>query len=153
MTQKSSELLRMERDMSEHPELREELDAEIKRIAGAGEAASDGEALVKAAAALGYTVTVEELERTAADLEKLDDNELDAAAGGKDLNYNDVEKDEKYARETCGHYYRADRSKDEHGRDGNCLLSWHCLVTVLHTKTESKDVRCLSDYACALIRR
>ena len=35
---KSEELLRMERDMSEQPELREKLDAEIKRVAEAGEA-------------------------------------------------------------------------------------------------------------------
>ena len=82
MTQKSGELLRMERDLNAQPELRERLDAEIKRIADAGEAACDGEAVVRAAASLGYTVTVEELERAAADLEKLSDDELDASGGG-----------------------------------------------------------------------
>ena len=33
---KSEELLRLERDMNEQPELREKLDAEYKRIAEAG---------------------------------------------------------------------------------------------------------------------
>ena len=38
--------------------------------------------MVKAAAALGYTITLEEMERYTADLERLDDNELDAVSGG-----------------------------------------------------------------------
>ena len=79
---KSNELLRMERDLNGHPELREKLDAEIRRIADAGEAQSDGEIAVKAAASLGYAVAAEELERAAADLEKLSDDELDASGGG-----------------------------------------------------------------------
>ena len=79
---KSEELLRLERDLNEQPELQEKIDTEIRRIAEAGEAECDGEAMVKAAAALGYTITLEELERAAVDLEKLDDDELDAAGGG-----------------------------------------------------------------------
>lgn len=51
---KTEEMLRMERDLNESQELREKLEAEIKRIAVAKEAESDGEALLKAAAALGY---------------------------------------------------------------------------------------------------
>ena len=50
---KSKEMLRLERDLNEQPELREKLEMEIRRIAEAGEAESDGEAMVKAAAALG----------------------------------------------------------------------------------------------------
>ena len=78
---KSEELLRLERDLNEQLELREKLEAEFNRIAEAKEAKCDGEAMVKAAAALGYTLTLGELERSAADLEKLDDDELDAAGG------------------------------------------------------------------------
>jgi len=51
---KTDEMLRMERDLNGNPELLEKLDAEIRRIAEAGEAKCDGEALLKAAAALGY---------------------------------------------------------------------------------------------------
>ena len=81
MTHKSGEMLRLERDLNEQPELREKLEAETKRIAEAGEAESDGEVMVRATTALGYTITLEELERSAADLEKLDDEELNAAGG------------------------------------------------------------------------
>ncbi len=117
---KNEELQRLERDLNEQPELREKLDAEIKRIAGAGEAQCDGEAMVKAAASLGYTITIEELERAAADLEKLDDDELDAAAGGA--------QDEKHT--------------------NWCIKSWYCFAALRHTDTESKDVACWSDYVC-----
>ena len=79
---KSEELQRLERDLKEQPELQEKLDAECRHVFEAGEAQSDGEAMVKAAAALGYTITPEELDRSAVDLEKLDDDELDAAGGG-----------------------------------------------------------------------
>ena len=47
---KSEELQRMERELSGQPELREKLDAEIKRIVDAGEAACNEEAVAKAAA-------------------------------------------------------------------------------------------------------
>ena len=47
MTQKSEELQRLERELNEQPELKEKMDAEIRRIAEAGEAESDGEAMVK----------------------------------------------------------------------------------------------------------
>ena len=50
---KSEEMLRMEHDLNEQPELAEKLDAEFKRIAEAGEAQCDGEVMVKAAAVLG----------------------------------------------------------------------------------------------------
>ena len=78
---KCEEILRMKHDMNEQPELKEKLEAEIKRILEAGEVENDGEAMVKAAAARGYTITLEELERAAADLEELDDDELEAAGG------------------------------------------------------------------------
>ena len=48
---KSEELLRLERDLNEQPELREKLDAEYKRIAEAGGVKCDGEVMAKAAAA------------------------------------------------------------------------------------------------------
>ena len=99
---KSEEMLRLERDLNEQPELREKLEAETKRIAEAGEAESDGEVMVRATTALGYTITLEELERSNADLEKLDDEELNAAGGS----WSD--------------------QKDEKGHDGACLTAWHC---------------------------
>ena len=79
---KSEELQRMERDLSEQPELREKLYADIKRITDTGEAACDGEAVAKAAASLGYKITPEEPERTAADVEELSENDMELVNGG-----------------------------------------------------------------------
>ena len=67
--------------MNKKPELKKKLDAEIIRIAEAGEAESNEEAMVKAAAALGYAIKPEELDRAEAGLEQLDDDELDAVGG------------------------------------------------------------------------
>ena len=119
---KSEEMLRLERDLNGQPELREKLDAESKRIAEAGEAKYDGEAMVKAAAALGYTITLEELDRAIADLEKMDDDELDAA-GCVDI-------------------------QDETGHTKWCIKSWYCFTVMQHSDTESKEVACWSDYVC-----
>ena len=124
---KSEEMLRMERDMNEQPELREKLEAECKRIAEAGEAQNDGEIMVKAAAALGYTVTLEELERSLAEAEKLDDDELDDVAGGG----------------TIG-------QEDEKGHDAWCMTAWHCFAATLHTEAKTKYIACLKDYNCHL---
>ena len=150
MTHKSEEMLRLERDMDE--QLKEKLDAEIKRISG--EAQSDGEAMVKAAAALGYTITIEELERSVADLEQLDDDELDASGGNTD-HFSDKftinEEAKKERRRQCGHAEKASYSKDENGHKGSCTFSWHCSITWKHTESNSKDVMCLTNYACHVV--
>ena len=126
MMSKSEEILRLERDMYEQPELREKLEAECKRIAEAGEAKSDGEVMVRAAAVLGYTITLEELERSAADRQELDPDELEDAAGGE-------------------------RRKDEYGHEVWCLTAWHCHAVTLHTETTDKTVACWTDYRCGQI--
>jgi hypothetical protein len=139
MTQKSEEMQRMERDLNEQAELREKLDAEIKRIAEAGEAECDGEAMVKAAAAMGYTLTLEELERAAADLEKLDDDELETA-GGKFSG--PVEQ-----------YRRPEIKDDEKGHAQFCAMTWHCFTAFMHTETQSKNVACWENYSCYFVSK
>ena len=146
---KSEELLRLERDLNGQPELREKLDAEIKRIAETGEAECDGEAMVKAAAALGYTITLEELERAAADLEKLDDDELEAAGGESYKSFNDS----KGCSKTQKSYNRAKNSKDEKGREGYCTYDWHCGMAFKHSNSKSKDTYCWGDYLCEIINK
>ena len=79
---KSEELQRMERDLSGQPELREKLDAEIKRIAATGEAAGSEAAVAKAAASLGYKITPEELKRAVADSGELSESDLEQISGG-----------------------------------------------------------------------
>ena len=82
---KSEELQRMERDLSGQPELREKLDAEIKRIVDTGEAACNEEAVAKAAASLGYKITPEELKHAVADSGELSESELEQISGGNIL--------------------------------------------------------------------
>lgn len=79
---KSEELQRMERDLSEQPELREKLEAEIKRIVDTGEAACNEEAVAKAAATLGYKIAPEELTRAAADFEELSESDMEQISAG-----------------------------------------------------------------------
>ena len=146
---KSEELQRMERDLNEQPELREKLDAEIKRIAEAGEAQSDGEAIVKAAASLGYDVTLEELERAAADLEKLDDGELEASGGSGNR---PADGEYCFRDFSCDSMWNT-ATEDEKGHNAWCHVSWHCYVAILHTETNSKNVHCWSDYICELIQK
>ena len=139
---KSEELLRLERDLDEQPELREKLEAEIKRIAETKEAESDGEAMVKAAAALGYTITLEELERATADLEKLDDDELDAAGGARKKGKTAEERLEERVKNT---------ERDEYHHRLHCNDFWHCYIVTLHTETAVKNVACWSNHSCAII--
>ncbi len=129
---KSEELLRLERDLNEQAELKEKLNAEIRRVAEAGEAQSDGEAMAKAAAALGYTITPEELERTTADLEKLDDDELEASGGNA---------------------FTRKKKEDEYGHTEGCVVTWHCSTAFLHTETESTDVACWKDHKCVAVNK
>ena len=79
---KSEELQRMERDLSEQPELREKLGADIKRIVDAGEATCEEEAVAKAAVSLGYKITPEDLKRAAADYKELSESDMEKISGG-----------------------------------------------------------------------
>ena len=152
---KSEELLRLERALNEHPELREKLDAEVKRIAEAGEAVCDGDVLVKAAASLGYTITMEELERSAASLEKLDDDELEASGGGlwsrKEKSVNDPK--DKGCSKAQKAFTIAKNSKDEKGREGACFADWHCSMALKHSDSKTRDKECWSDYLCYYISK
>ena len=80
---KSDELLRFEADINADGKLRESFDAAVKRIVEADGVTSDGDAMVKAAAELGYDLSMGELERLYAESQELSDDELDAIAGGR----------------------------------------------------------------------
>ena len=147
---KSEEMLRLERDMNGSQEFREKLEAEMKRIAGAGEAKSDGEVIAKAAAALGYAVTAEELERSAAELEAVDDDELESVAGGLEP-YDKSRADEDcWSDYTCPNVGRC-YDEDEYQHDSWCLTAWHCTMATLHTESKAKSITCFSDYLCVWV--
>ena len=146
---KTEEMLRLERDMNRDPELLEKLDAEIRRIVEAKEAESDGEAIAKAAAALGYAITAEELERSAAEMEAVDDDELESVAGGLEP-YDKSRADEDcWYDYTCPTVGRTEHGEDEYGHNAWCWTGWHCTMATLHTQTEKK-VTCFADYLCVM---
>ena len=81
---KSEKLLAFEAALQESKELQEKFAAAQKRIIENKAASSDGEVLVKAAAEVGYTISVAEVERAFAQNQELSDEELGQVAGGLD---------------------------------------------------------------------
>ncbi len=63
-------------------EKREAYEAALKKIAEEKSAKSDGEAIQKAAKELGFDISMEDLERNYASKQEVEDEELDAVAGG-----------------------------------------------------------------------
>ena len=78
---KSKNILAFEAALTESKELHEKYEAALKRIVENKEVASDGEALVKAAAEVGFTLTMAELERSMAQNQELSDDDLEMVAG------------------------------------------------------------------------
>lgn len=81
---KSENILAFEAALTENTELKAKYDAALKRIVENKEAANDGEALVKAAAEVGFTLTMAELERSMAQNQALSDEDLSQVAGAGD---------------------------------------------------------------------
>lgn len=79
---KFENILTFEAALQQSKELQEKFASAKARIAESGEAASDAELLVKAAAEVGYTLTVEELERAIAQAQEVNEEELAKVAGG-----------------------------------------------------------------------
>ena len=79
---KSENILAFEAALKESKELLEKYNAAKKRIIENKEAANDDEVLVKAAAEIGYTLSIAELERVSAEAEELNDDDLAIVAGG-----------------------------------------------------------------------
>ena len=125
---KTEEMRRMEEDMNSSAELREKLDAAVKRIVGEGQIGSDGELFEKAAAELGYKITAAELERFAAEQEEIDPEELEQAAGGK-------------------------MNEDGDGHDAWCVFGYHCYTALVHTTPNEKNevTTCWKDYRCGFV--
>lgn len=78
-------------------------------LKGVTEAASDGEAMQKAAAELGYEITLEELEQAWAAGQELDESELASVAGGQ-----------------------SDHSNW-------CLANWFCYTVAKHTDVPDEE--------------
>ncbi len=81
---KNQEKERLINDLRGNEEFEKKLADIIKRIMDEGRAQSDKEAYVQAANELGYRITMADFERSAAELEQLDEDALDAVGGGRD---------------------------------------------------------------------
>lgn len=73
---------KFEKALREDEELRAKFAAEFKRIAEEKSAGSDGEAYVKAAKALGVDLSLADVEKASAEIQELDPEEMEKAAGG-----------------------------------------------------------------------
>ena len=124
----NTELNRLEEALRSDEELSKKLEEAIKRIAESGKAKNDGEVMVKAAAELGFSITMEDLERAKAASEELSDDELDNVAGGTSFS-----------------------TKDNLGHDDQCYTLWHCWTITCHTETTTHNEDCWSNFMCCFI--
>ena len=109
-----TELERLNQDFANHEDLRNRMDAALKGIAERKEAHSDGEAMVKAAAELGYTISIADLERTMAARAQLDNDALEMVAGGEDKT------------EWCFADYYCYTTVHAGGRVPRCMSDYYC---------------------------
>ena len=73
---------KLEKALKEDKELAAKFEAELRRIVQEKDAANDGEAFVKAAKAVGFDMTVADLEKATAETQELDPEEIGNSAGG-----------------------------------------------------------------------
>ena len=105
--------------LKESKELLENFETAAKRIMENKEASCDGELMVKAAAEVGYTLSMAELERAFAQSQELSDEDLDKVAGGGIF---------------------ADP-------DAWCMKDYACIVAFKHD-SDNKQHICFADYNC-----
>jgi hypothetical protein len=84
---KSENILAFEAALKENRELLEKFEAAKKRIVENKEATNDAEILVKAAAEVDFSLTVAEVERSIAEMQELNEEDLEKIAGGVDSSF------------------------------------------------------------------
>ena len=124
---KSETIKAFEAALHESKELQEKFVAAQKRIVENKEASSDSEVLVKAAAELGFTLAMEELERVAAQAEELNDEELKQVSGG---------------------FSGGDYAPDNYA---TCLGAYYCHYVWAHDEDGILNRACWNDYICNII--
>ena len=75
-------LKKLEKALKEDKELAAKFEAEILRIAREKDVANDGEAFVKAAKAVGFDISIADLEKAKAETQELAPEEIEKSAGG-----------------------------------------------------------------------
>ena len=117
---------KFEKALREDEDLRARFAAEFKRISEEKSAGNDCEAYVKAAKALGFDLSLADVEKAVAEAQELDVEELGKAVGG-------VDKDGK---------------KDDVGW---CIDSWACFTLNHHDTPDREGYPCFADYDCITI--
>lgn len=131
---RTSEMARLESDLKSSVELRARFEGAARRIADAGEATSDADAMAKAAAELGYGVSASDVEKMIADAENLDEEELVSVAAGNLFN------------NVGGPLLDGRDDMDNHA--AWCVAAWHCYTGFMHTEGSTKEEKCMRNYAC-----
>ena len=116
---KSENIKAFEKAMSENTELREKFEAAEERIYNNKEAENVGDLMVKAAAEVGFTLDMAELERSFAQSQELSDEELSNVSGGTEA---------------------AEKNADW------CFYDHHCYMFYRHTEDGSKTAACWDNY-------
>ena len=137
-----AEMARYKTDLAQSGELRMRLDEVATRLLKAGTTKTDAELLAAAAQELGYDIAAADFARVLAKEQELDDDELEAVAGGWDP------FDDCWANDRCTALYNTYHQTDYTGHDIWCPTVWHCWVASMHSDTEDTNVACLSDYGC-----
>ncbi len=151
MIERNENIIKFEKALSVDENLRNKYEAALKKIADEKLAESDGEAMVKAAKELGYEISIDEMERSFAAIQELDDEELSDAAGGE---VSKISKTKSKSKKPCGTaIMKAQKAEDENGHGGFCLGVWHCFTAFLHTDSDSDGVACLADYRCIAVNK
>ena len=73
---------KLEKALKEDKELAAKFEAELRRIAREKDAANDGEAFVKAARAVGFDISMADLEKLKAETQEIAPEEIEKIAGG-----------------------------------------------------------------------
>ena len=118
---KSEKFLAFEAALKESKELQEKFEVAKKRIADNKEASCDGELIIKSAAEIGFTLTMEEMERAVAQMQELSDEELKQVVGGRGID-----------------------------PDTWCWFSYYCYAAIQHDDDSVTRRPCWSDYTCVL---
>jgi hypothetical protein len=77
-----NETMRFFKDMKENGELAAKLEAKIEEIKAANKLTDSDEIKIKAANALGYAITREQLDKLKAEAQELSDDDLEKVGGG-----------------------------------------------------------------------
>ena len=82
MIKMTENVKKLEKTLKEDKELAAKFEAELQRITKEKDAANDGEALVKAAKAVGFDISIADLEKAQAETQEIDSEEIEKIAGG-----------------------------------------------------------------------